>query len=186
MKSNKDHVVYSDIFSSKRKCKPEGYHAVCIQYVALSCCLSAKQMAKSKQCKVPTKQGPRPKQGQRLDHVTKLSKNRLGACQPTELSTSGGRSLGLRPGHSLPNNQRGLMQSETGCDRKQVKSRLIEHLRRERKNGARNTSHEKEKETSPNKDKSSWKTQTNDETRHPYLKNVTSSERERELTKSAV
>ena len=33
----------------KDKCKPEGYHAVCVQYVALSCCLSAKQMAKSKQ-----------------------------------------------------------------------------------------------------------------------------------------
>jgi hypothetical protein len=57
MQSNKDHAVYSDLFSSKHKCKPEGYHAVCVQYVALSCCLSAKQMAKSKQCKVPTKQG---------------------------------------------------------------------------------------------------------------------------------
>ena len=40
--------VYSDFFSSKRKRKPEGYHALCVQYVALSCCLSAKQMAKSK------------------------------------------------------------------------------------------------------------------------------------------
>ena len=58
--------VYSDFFSSKRKRKPEGYHALCVQYVALSCCLSARQMAKSKQCKVPTKQG------QRLDHATKL------------------------------------------------------------------------------------------------------------------
>ena len=32
----------------------EGYHAVCVtvcvHYVALSCCLSAKQMAKSEQC----------------------------------------------------------------------------------------------------------------------------------------
>jgi hypothetical protein len=30
MQSNKDHAVYSDLFSSKRKCKPEGYHAVCV------------------------------------------------------------------------------------------------------------------------------------------------------------
>jgi hypothetical protein len=63
---HKDHALYSDFFSSKRKCKPEGYHAVCVQYVAVSCCLSAKQMATSKQDKVPTKQG------HRLDHATKL------------------------------------------------------------------------------------------------------------------
>jgi hypothetical protein len=47
-------------------CKPEGYHAVCVQYVALCCCLSGKQMAKSKQCKVPTNEG------QRLDRATKI------------------------------------------------------------------------------------------------------------------
>jgi hypothetical protein len=35
-------------------------------YVAVSCCLSAKQMATSKQCKEPTKED------QRLDHITKL------------------------------------------------------------------------------------------------------------------
>jgi hypothetical protein len=46
---NKDHAVYSDFFSSKRKCKPGGYYAVCVQYVAVYCCLSAKQMATSKQ-----------------------------------------------------------------------------------------------------------------------------------------
>jgi hypothetical protein len=44
MQSNKDHAVYSDSFSSKRQFKPEGYHTVCVQYVALSCYLSAKQM----------------------------------------------------------------------------------------------------------------------------------------------
>ena len=38
----------------------------CVQYIAFSCCLSAKQMEKSKQCKVSTKQG------QRHDHATKL------------------------------------------------------------------------------------------------------------------
>ena len=65
MQSNKDHAVYSGLFSSKSKCKPEVYDTVCV-YVALSCCLSAKQRTKSKQCKVSTKQG------QRLDHVTKL------------------------------------------------------------------------------------------------------------------
>ncbi len=37
MRSNKDHAVYSDLFSSKPKLKPEGYHVVCVQYVALSC-----------------------------------------------------------------------------------------------------------------------------------------------------
>jgi hypothetical protein len=52
--------------SAQQLCKPEGYHDLCVQYVALSCCLSAKQMAKSKQCKVPTKEG------HRLDHATKL------------------------------------------------------------------------------------------------------------------
>jgi hypothetical protein len=68
MQSNKDHAAYSDFFSSQRKCKPEGYHPVCVQYVALSCCLSAEQMAKSRQCKVPTTKG------QRLDsgHASKL------------------------------------------------------------------------------------------------------------------
>jgi hypothetical protein len=70
MQSNKDHAVYSDFVSSKPKCKPEGYHALCVQCVALSCCTSAKQMAKSKQCKVPTQQG------QRLDHATKLEASR--------------------------------------------------------------------------------------------------------------
>jgi hypothetical protein len=44
----------------------EGYHAVCVQHVAVSCFLSAKQMATSKQCKVPTKED------QWLDHATKL------------------------------------------------------------------------------------------------------------------
>ena len=43
MQSNKDHAVYLDLFSSKPKCKPEGYHAVCAQYVAVSCCLYAEQ-----------------------------------------------------------------------------------------------------------------------------------------------
>jgi hypothetical protein len=48
--SNKDHAVYSDWFSPQRKCTPEDYHAVCLQYVALSSCPSAKQMGKSKLC----------------------------------------------------------------------------------------------------------------------------------------
>jgi hypothetical protein len=45
-------ITYADVCvsGSKPKCKPEGYHAVCVQYVALSCCLSAKQSAKSKHC----------------------------------------------------------------------------------------------------------------------------------------
>jgi hypothetical protein len=42
MQSIKDHAVYSDFFGSKRKFKAEGYHAICVQYVAVSCCLSAK------------------------------------------------------------------------------------------------------------------------------------------------
>ncbi len=75
MQSNKDHAVYSDLFSSKRKYEPKGYHAVCVQYVALSCCLSAKQMAKSKQCKVPTNED------QRLDHATKLPASLARKCR---------------------------------------------------------------------------------------------------------
>jgi hypothetical protein len=66
MQSNKDHAVHSDFFSSKKTCKAEGYHAVCATYVAVSCCLSAKQMAMSKRCKVPTKED------QRLDLVLNL------------------------------------------------------------------------------------------------------------------
>ena len=63
----KDHAVYSDFFNSKRKCKPEGYHTVCVQYVAVSqYCLSAQQMSKGKQCKVSIKKD------QGLDHTTKL------------------------------------------------------------------------------------------------------------------
>jgi hypothetical protein len=47
--------------------------AVCVQYVALSGCLSAKQMAKRKQCKVPKKQGQRIALKTRPeDHTTKL------------------------------------------------------------------------------------------------------------------
>jgi hypothetical protein len=42
MQANKDHDVYSDFFSSTRKYKAEDYHAECVQYVALSCCLSVK------------------------------------------------------------------------------------------------------------------------------------------------
>jgi hypothetical protein len=65
--SNTDHAVYSDFSSSKPTCKADGYHAVCVQYAALSFCLFANQkMAKSKLCKVPTKED------QRLDHATKL------------------------------------------------------------------------------------------------------------------
>jgi hypothetical protein len=56
MQSKKDDAVYSDFFRSRPKRKIEGYHAVCVQYVALSCCLSAKQMATSKQFKVPIKE----------------------------------------------------------------------------------------------------------------------------------
>jgi hypothetical protein len=51
---------------SKRKRKAEGYCAVSVQYDADSCCLSAEQMATSKQCKVTIKED------QRLDHATKL------------------------------------------------------------------------------------------------------------------
>jgi hypothetical protein len=36
IQSKKDHAVYSDLFSSRPKCKPEGYHAASVQYVALS------------------------------------------------------------------------------------------------------------------------------------------------------
>jgi hypothetical protein len=60
--------------TSKRSHKAEGYPAVCVQYVAVSCCLSARQMATSKPCKVPTKEV------QRLDHATKL-----GASLPRQL-----------------------------------------------------------------------------------------------------
>ncbi len=38
MQSNKDHAVYSDLFSLKRKCKPEGYHAVCVIILRLHSC----------------------------------------------------------------------------------------------------------------------------------------------------
>jgi hypothetical protein len=56
-------MPFIQTFLAKRKCKSEGYYDVCVQYVALSCCMSAEQMSKSKQCKVPTKED------QRLDHA---------------------------------------------------------------------------------------------------------------------
>jgi hypothetical protein len=31
MQSNKDHALYSDFINSKPKCKPEGYHTVCVR-----------------------------------------------------------------------------------------------------------------------------------------------------------
>ncbi len=58
--------VYSVVFCYERKSKAEGYHAVYEQCVAVPCCPATKQMATSKQGKVPTKQD------QRLDHATKL------------------------------------------------------------------------------------------------------------------
>ena len=86
-----------------------------------------------------------------------------------------------------PDNQCGLKQSAIGCDRKQMKkSKLIEHMKRERKSGAGNTSHEKDRETSLNlKDRSYWKTKTNGGTRHPYSVHATNQERGRESMKTA-
>jgi hypothetical protein len=66
MQSNKNPTIYSGFFRSRPKRKAEGYHDVFVQVVALSCGLSAKQMATSKQCKVPIKED------QRLDHATTL------------------------------------------------------------------------------------------------------------------
>jgi hypothetical protein len=56
----------ADFSISKQKCKTAAYHAVRVQYVTVSCCLSAKQMATSKEGKVPAKED------QRLNHATKL------------------------------------------------------------------------------------------------------------------
>jgi hypothetical protein len=44
-----NHTVYSGFFSLWQKCKAEDYHAVYVQYLDLSCFLSAKQMTESKQ-----------------------------------------------------------------------------------------------------------------------------------------
>jgi hypothetical protein len=66
----------------------------------------------------------------------KRNKKRPGVSQPTEPSTSDPRPLRLRTGHSPPNNQCGLKQSATGFDRKQVKSKSIDHTKMERKNGS--------------------------------------------------
>jgi hypothetical protein len=54
-------------------------------------------------------------------------------------------------------------------------------MKRERKNGAGNKSHEKEKQTFLKKGRSYWKTKINGGTRHTYSKNATSPERDREL-----
>ena len=91
MQSNKDHAVYTDLFSSKPKCKPEGYRAVCVQSVALSCGLSAKQMEKRKQCKVPTNEG------QRLYHATKLEASLPRQCRSHWRGDSGEPALGTAP-----------------------------------------------------------------------------------------
>ncbi len=75
MPSNKDHAVYSDWCNLQRKCTPEDYHAVCLQYVALSSCPSGKLMVKSKLCKVP------PNEGQRLDHATNVEASLSRQCR---------------------------------------------------------------------------------------------------------
>ena len=58
--------VQTSVAQSESARPNEGYHAVCIQYVAVFCCLSPNQTATSKQCKLPTKED------QRLDYATKL------------------------------------------------------------------------------------------------------------------
>jgi hypothetical protein len=53
--------------NSSAQSESASYRAVCVQYdVALSCCLSAIQMATSRQCKLPINED------QRLDDATKL------------------------------------------------------------------------------------------------------------------
>jgi hypothetical protein len=49
---------------------------VCVQYVAVFCCLSAKEMATSRQCKVPIKED------QRLDHAAKLEASLYRSGEP--------------------------------------------------------------------------------------------------------
>ncbi len=88
--------------------------------------------------------------------------------RPIEQSTSGQRPLILRMGHLPPNKQSGPKRSAIECDSKQVKSKLTEHTKRERKNDSRSTYREKEKDTSLKKERSYWKTKTNGETRHPF------------------
>ena len=89
-------------------------------------------------------------------------------------------------GHLPPNNQSGLKQSATDAteSRRNPRLKLPEDMKREQKNGARNTSHKQEKETSLKKGRSYWKTKTNGGTRHPYSKNATNPERGRELMKT--
>jgi hypothetical protein len=53
--------IQTPLARTQIECTTEGYHivTVCVQYydVAVSCCLSSKQMSTSKQCKVLIKKG---------------------------------------------------------------------------------------------------------------------------------
>jgi hypothetical protein len=46
-------LAFSDFFTSKRKCKPEGFHAVCVHNISLllvACLLNKGQRASSARC----------------------------------------------------------------------------------------------------------------------------------------
>jgi hypothetical protein len=63
-----------------------------------------------------------------------------------------------------------------------VKYRHTEHSKEERENVVMNISNEKEKATSPKKDKIFWKIQTDDGIRQHYSRYAMSPEKGRELT----
>ena len=62
-------------FLTQNESASPNYHTVCVWYVDLSCWLSSKQITKNKHCKVSTKQG------QRLDHTTKIEVSLSQQCR---------------------------------------------------------------------------------------------------------
>jgi hypothetical protein len=58
--------IQTSLAKAQGKAKAQVYRAACVQYDAVSCCLSAKQMTTSKQCKVPINEDAK------LDHATKF------------------------------------------------------------------------------------------------------------------
>jgi ribonuclease HI len=78
----------------------------------------------------------------------------------------------------------GPRRSATECDRKQGRSKLTVHTRRERRSGRRSTCREKVKEISLQKVRSYWKTKTSGERKLSFTESYTNPENEKDPTKT--
>jgi hypothetical protein len=83
-----------------------------------------------------------------------------------------------------PNKQHGPRRSSTECDRKQGRSKLTVHTRREWRNDERSTCREKTKEISLQKGNSFWRTKKSGETKLPLTESYKNPENEKDPTRT--